>query len=101
MVDPKTTYPGIARAALLIALDNGGINRFRSQQQQEREMARWLATQPEHEIKPVDAWLATLSDEQMEQVCCGGEGEPEQAAAMADAPPFTNEILNSYFEEVC
>lgn len=97
----ETHYPGIARAALLIALDNGGINRHRSQQQQERERERWLATQPEEILASVDAWLATLSDDQLEQVCCGGEGEPEREAVMADAPPFTDELLNSYFDEVC
>lgn len=94
-------YTGISRAAFLIAIDNGGINRFRSERQQAKEMKRWLATQPEEILVPVDAWLSTLTEDQMEAVCCGGEGEPEQVAAMAGAPPFTNDILNSYFEEVC
>lgn len=94
-------YPGLAKACLEIALDNGGINRGRSEAQQAREMARWLATQPDDVLRPIDAWLLTLTEDQMLEVCCGGEGEPEREAAMTGAPPFTDDILNSYFDEVC
>ncbi len=94
-------FPGIARAALEIALDNGGINRFRSQKQQKREFAKWLAKQPPEVLAPIDAWLSSLSDEQLILVCSGGQDEPETVVAKADAPPFLDDVLNSYFEEVC
>lgn len=96
----STTFPGIRRAALLIAIDNGGINCIRSEQQQSRELEEWLAKQPPEVIIPVDAWLATLTEEQLDLVCCGGEGEADTEAAKLGAPPFTNDVLNSYFDEV-
>lgn len=101
---PDEKYPGIARAALEIALDNGGINRARSEEQQRRDLARWIdqkATTRFPNLDEIDAWLASQSDQQLKDICCGGEGEPEQDAAMRHAPPFTDAFLTAYFEEVC
>jgi hypothetical protein len=97
----RAAYPGIRKAALEIALDNGGINRFRTQKQQERELNRWLAKQPSEILEPIDAWLSALPEDQLTLVCSGGQDEPETVAAKSDAPPFLDDILNSYFEEVC
>ncbi|MCX5516175.1 hypothetical protein C3941_19485 [Kaistia algarum] len=94
-------YPGIARACLLIALDNGGINRDRSEVQQNREMTQWLAKQPGDVLPAIDAWLVALSDDDLDTFCCGGEDEPETEAIRATAPPFTDDLLTRYFEEVC
>lgn len=94
-------YPGIARAALEIALDNGGINRFRSEKQQRREMAEFLERQPQEILPAIDAWLSGLSDAELQEFCSGGEGEPERERIAASAPPFTGQLLNDYFDEVC
>lgn len=94
-------YPGIARAALEITLDNGGINIRRSVEQQERDRDKWLAAQPEDLVRPIDEWLAGLSDDDLRAVCSGGQDEPEQLALLAAAPPFTDDLLNDYFEKVC
>lgn len=94
-------YPGIARACLLIALDNGGINRYRSVETQKRDMERWLAKLPADILPPIDAWLAALSDEDLDTFCCGGEDESETKVIRATAPPFTDQLLNDYFAEVC
>lgn len=94
-------YPGIARACLLIALDNGGINRERPVARQRRDMERWIAKQPQEILPAIDAWLAALSDEDLDAFCCGGEDEPETEAIRATAPPFTDQLLNDYFDEVC
>lgn len=94
-------YPGIQRAALEIALDNGGINRFRSKKQQSREFERWIAKQPADILPAIDAWLSCLSDKDLNTLCCGGEGEPETEAIRQFAPPFTEQLLNDYFDEVC
>lgn len=92
-------YPGIRRAALQIAYDNGGINRHREEAQMLREFDRWIARQPNEILPDIDAWLASLSGDNLETVCCG-EGS-EQLAALKTAPPFTHELLNDYFNEVC
>lgn len=39
-------WPGIECAMFLIALDNGGVNRDRPEQQVRREIRQWLAKQP-------------------------------------------------------
>jgi len=92
-------YPGLARATLLIALDNGGINRGRSVEKQRRDVARFLAKRPSELLEPIDAWLSQQTDEQMETICCGEHTEVQ--AALAGAPPFTDDLLNEYFDEVC
>lgn len=94
------SFPGIRRAAQLIALDNGGINRERSAQQQDRDFNRWIETQPLMMLGDIDKWLSDLTDDEMDLVCCAS-GEPESAALMASAPPFTDDLLIRYFEEVC
>lgn len=95
----KIAYPGILRAALEISLDNGGINRSRAEPQMRKELAQFLAHQPSDILPAIDKWLAALSDNDLETVCCGEQSE--MAAVMQDAPPFTDKLLNDYFEEVC
>lgn len=93
-------YPGIRRAAQLIALDNGGINRDRPAGQQDRDFTRWIERQPQEPLGDIDKWLAGLTEDEMGLVCCAG-CEPESASLMAAAPPFLDELLTRYFEEVC
>lgn len=58
-VDPWATlrWAGVGRAAFLIALDNGGINRDRSEKRWRRDFRKWADKQPEEMMAPVDAWL--------------------------------------------
>lgn len=92
-------YPGIARATLLIALDNGGINRNRSEEQQRVDLAKWIDRGGHGPLAPIDNWLAGLTNEQLEIVCCGEDRE--RAAVMVYAPRGTDDLLNAYFDEVC
>lgn len=92
-------WAGLARAAFSIAIDNGGINRLRSVAQWRREFLKWAAKRPDDMLRPIDQWLAALTDEQMETVCCGEASETE--AALVSAPAFTDDLLNDYFDEVC
>lgn len=94
-------FPGIARATLLIALDNGGINRGRSVQVQRRDLEKFLARQPSEILPAIDQWLSGLTKEDLDTFCCGGEGEPETEALRRRAPAFTDKLLNDYFNEVC
>lgn len=97
----EKSYPGLRRASLEIALDNGGIHRGRSVEAQEAEFERWLLRHPSDVLDPVDAWLASLSEDDIRVVCTAGEGEPEQTALLEVAPPFTDYLLTDYFDEVC
>lgn len=93
-------FPHIAAACLLIALDNGGINRERSERKWTDDYIRWIAKQ-DGPLAEIDAWLSTLSDEQIDLLSVGGSDEPETIAIRASAPPFTDALLEAYFEEVC
>ena len=93
-------YPGIAAACLAIALDNGGINRTRGAKKWRADYRRWIAKR-DGNLAEIDAWLAALSHDALEMVCAGGQDEPETIAAKADAPPFMDDLLNDYFDEVC
>lgn len=93
-------YPGITRGCFLIALDNGGLNRHRPAAKLRSDIATWCSAQP-MDLQAIDAWLAALSDADLDTVCCGGHGEPEQVELLAKAPPFTDALLDDYFEQVC
>lgn len=94
-------WPNIYRACLEIALDNGGINRFRTSDAQEVEFEQWIARQPHEPLPAIEAWLGTLSDEQISTVACGCQDDDEPKALLALAPPFTDDLLTRYFDEVC
>lgn len=93
-------YPGITRALFMIALDNGGLNRYRPEKAVRKAIAKWIAKQPEESLPAIDAWLSALSDPEMELVCAGEHSECQEFMASAGAPPFTDDLLHRYFEEV-
>lgn len=94
-----TDFSGISRAAFLIALNNGGINRNRSEKDQKQDLERFLSRQPQEILPAIDAWLTGLSEEELEVVCTGEHFEME--VILSKAPPFTNTLLNDYFDQVC
>ena len=94
-------YQGIARACLLIALDNGGINRSRSVDKWRRDYTRWIERQDGPWLESIDAWLLGLSTTDLDLACNGGSGEPDVEAVRSKAPPFTEDILDGYFDMVC
>lgn len=96
---PVTGFAGITRAARAIAYDNGGVNRTRSELQMLRDLSRWLDKQPQEPLTDIDAWLSRLSDDDLETVCAGEASEA--AVLLKGAPPFTDKLLNDYFDEVC
>lgn len=90
----------IRRACLLISRSNGGINRNRSQERVLREMQHFLDLLAYRDQLPaIDTWLGTLKPEDFETVCDGEMSEVD--ALMVSSPPWTNTLLNDYFEEVC
>jgi hypothetical protein len=92
-------YPGIVKACFLICVDNGGLHRDRPEKQVRKEIAAFIERQPPDILPPIDAWLAALSEDDLETACCGEHSEAE--AIMAASPVFTDKLLNDYFDEVC
>lgn len=92
-------YPGIWRAAREIAYCNGGVNRYRSERQVEREFKAWIAKQPSDPLMLIDVFLSSLTDDVLNTLCDGEESEVD--TILRNAPPFTDDLLNRYFNEVC
>jgi len=91
-------YPGITRAALLVALDNGGINRDRSREDFESALQFFLGDRTEDNLPEIDRWLAGLSDDDLDTACCGEE--TEMLEFLKQSPKGTDALLNAIFEEV-
>jgi hypothetical protein len=89
----------IRKACLLISYSNGGVNRDRSEARVLREMQHFIDSRPYNsELKAIDAWLGTLTPDQLETVCDGEQTEAEAITKVA--PAFTETLLNEWFD-VC
>jgi len=87
----------IRKACLFITRSNGGINRYRSEETVLREFDRFYETLPYRDLlQAIDAWLGTLMAEQFETVCDGEMSEAD--VILKNAPPFTETLLNDWFE---
>lgn len=92
-------YPGIAKAALEISYDNGGINRDRTEAMMLRKLGRVLETLPYSEHLPaIDRFLGKLNEEDLNTICAGEH--TDQQAIVALGPPFTDTLLTDVFEQV-
>lgn len=107
----REKLPGISKAALEIAYDNGGINRGRSEDDCLKELAaylqeNWLSATHSGlktilyaNLLSIDRWLDQLSAEDLSTACAGEETEAD--AILVGSPPQTNELLNGIFNHVC
>jgi hypothetical protein len=89
-------YENIYKAFLMIALDNGGINRFRSSLTQKKEAEEFLKTATEP-LNKIEEWLSKLSREDLVLLCA----DSEEFKLTKEIPEFIDDFLNKYFEEVC
>jgi hypothetical protein len=106
VVQSIQSYPNLKRVALELAYDNGMINRCCSEE-------LWLSS-----IEPIigaegvyhedlvawDAWLGTLTDEEIQTVACGETSDMEKIMANAPESVSSNDeaslngLLNDIFE---
>lgn len=95
------TWPNIERAHLEIAYDNGGIHRERSEGRAARELRRYLSSLPydRDQLAAIDAWLGSLTHEQLVTVCAGDQSDA--LSILERAPPFTDAVLTGIFDHVC
>lgn len=98
-------FPTVRKAAMLIALDNGLINRFCSEETWigKVEGAIFADGVPQHDVRMLENFLLTLSEEDLETLCCGEHSE--MVAVEANAPMSVVEpdmkvtrLLNDIFE---
>lgn len=93
----RQIYPGITRAAVEMAYDNGGIHRFRSEATVVRRLSRFMDTvdlEPQ-QLREIDQWLSLLSEDLMQTAVAGEEAE--MLALMRRGPPFAHKLLNDMF----
>lgn len=104
------SYPGIERATVAMAYDNGCINRDRPEERLKQDLAKWLALDagskfgltPE-QLEQIDAWLAQLENDRIDMLVAGGEDEQEMLLICAPYPGrggITDLLLTWIFEEV-
>lgn len=93
--------PGIERAALQIALDNGGIFRDRPTWVWREEFREWLSKRTEPNLDEIDAWLSSLTDDLLDTFATGCEEDSRFEELQKASPKGANELLDDYFNEVC
>lgn len=97
-------FDSIYKACFAVTLDNGGLNRYRSEEQIKQEFDDFIVTYEARHLGSqnlfaIDAWFSTLSVEQMKTATGGEESEIEE---MFLAAPFgANQLLNAWFDEHC
>lgn len=98
MSQDHKAFPAIAKATLEMSYDNGGINRDRTEADCMKALDEVLSAEGVYynDLTAIDAWLATLTEEQM-QVVVAGE-ETEMKASLANAPPHADALLNDIFD---
>jgi hypothetical protein len=88
-------YPSLVAAAIEMARYNGGINRCRTERQFLNDLSRVLEHSP-HNIAAIDAWLATKNSDEILMIVDGERNE--MPAAIVDAPPGTDMLLEDIFD---
>jgi len=93
-----TEFPGIMKAAVLMAGCNGGINRDRPECDFREEVRTLLDPKPGHELAAIDAWLDSLSDHDL-LTAVDGE-QLEMRTLLSSSPHGTHSLLFEIFEQV-
>lgn len=91
-------WPGLRRAALAIAYDNGMINRDQTEEQFLRETATTLGQNISGDRFVVEAFFDLLTQDELDLVCAGAEHEVEAFLAERNAPPAVPAYLCAIFE---
>lgn len=91
-------YPGIMRAALEIAYDNGGVHRCRPERVTIDAAVALLASPAASgfDLAMIDAWLSQLSADDLTTLSSGSEDD--MARVMQTAPHGTDDLLDLIFE---
>lgn len=84
----------LERAAELIALDNGAINRLYSRDQVVDKMIKAVKANYPVEVRAeVEEFLSGLTAEELDDLCCGDQDE-------AEAPQIVKDVLNYMFNNM-
>lgn len=101
-------FPGIWKATLAMAYDNGAVNAERSESELAADLLTWVNLRPRviTFMLATDRWLDGLSEEDLSTVCCGEEAEADALIRKTGAPihrhlpRYARRLLNDIFEQV-
>lgn len=89
-------YPGIQKAALCIACDNGMINRLEPAEEFLAKVSALISIPDfDDDIAAVEAWLTSLSEQDLETFCTGESEDAHQIGLTS--PPSTVIIAEEIF----
>jgi hypothetical protein len=95
-ISNQAQFPSIVKAAIEISYDNGGINRFRTEEMMLDDLEVFLNTKDQFVLSMVNRDLKSLTEEELHIACCGEETEMKELYLLA----VTYELLNEIFNEV-
>lgn len=101
MTQSMESFPGIKKAALLIAYDNGMINRFNSEEQflESRDVIIGADGVYYEDLQKIDEFLQGLEQGQIEDLCFGEEEDQNIVVALWQFPDISmSGFLNDLFE---
>ena len=89
-------FPTIRRAALIVALSAGTISSRDSAEAHYRDVTDFLIGRDQDALRPVERWLASLPEEDLQTICDGDrEG---QLRLLLGAPSYVDDLLEALFE---
>lgn len=89
----------LRRAAMLIALDNGMINRGQTELEFMETTDAVLARAPLAMLCALDAFLGELSGDELQTACCGEYHDAADVLIEAPDPRFASHVLECVFNE--
>jgi len=91
-------YGAIKKACLIIEYDGGGINIHRTLDRFSEDFRLFIESSDldPAELRAIDHYLATLSEEDLEVACCGEQ--EDQKSILVNCPPNTTELLDDWFQ---
>jgi len=95
-----SNYPGLKKAALKIAYDNGMIHRHYTEEEWLKSTDQVIGADGVYhdDLQIWSDWLETLSDENLSTLCCGESSEIDKLISKAPKGEFLNGLLDDIFE---
>lgn len=100
---PHIKWTGIVQATLEMSHDNGGIHRYRAEEEVIDALGEVLGAEGvyDDDLDKIDAWLNTLTKDELLIVVAGEEREMEALVSKSPDPEKTQGLLNDIFEHAC
>jgi hypothetical protein len=89
-------YPTITKALLIMAYDNGVVNRSRTEKEVLEKADNEIADQTDKQLSKFENELAQYSESDLDTICAGDQDDPTVKSVSSK----TNYFLNTLFESM-